>query len=687
MIELGADVNAGEEAELPICLAVLSGKKEMVELLLSKGATNPQKALELAREKKLDEIIGLLLAHIALEKSSEVVNMGGLELDRIKPTWILPSLGIYYSPPKRRVSGHRRNRSLGQMKELILQRRRSVDVLSLPNGSFEGFNKVEPETGDRSSGTDEPESGVHMRLNRTGMGVRDELTPPSRNSHKAKMRHHSAIELLPSKVKSPATAESHCIPVSHSSPVLARRPLDLSERHLASDRSSPQGGSEKDQPQTKFEYFESTPPPPSPPPSSRVRKTGVMGHPSLSSFEPTLSPIHGTPSHSLARRDKIRLPVDETDSGVEYGPTSPVDPNIKKLPSSQSADSLRSAATVENTSQILNSTPHLRRHRERKGTITGAQKLPFSNASEYLNRHRALTAKSVSESCPSSPDLPPIKGGKTRKEFSMSPTQFFNRFRKHRDKRRGRKVSNSVFYTPRSSSPIAIVYPREDCEASSNSDSNEFNFGKLLDRAVKSADELESSTIDDDAFAAPNSSLISGRVVRDDLSVVSQKLQRLRKISNTRHNQRRQSAGTRECSPSSASSSSVLTTPSASVSNSRRSSLDGSLIPPLNYRQTREEVDFGTYEAIPEESVTSEMSVMRTKLVKIVDLSSNSLRTLLDLTDQPGHEFVVQQMAEIRKLDLKQNQLSSLPKNLMKVMDITRMHTFVDDSLLNLVIC
>lgn len=678
MIELGADVNAGEEAELPICLAVLSGKKEMVELLLSKGATNAQKALELAREKKLDEIIGLLLAHIALEKSSEVVNMGGLELDRIKPTWILPSLGIYYSPPKRRVSGHRRNRSLGQMKELILQRRRSVDVLSLPSGAFDGFNKVESETGDRSSGTDEPESGVHMRLARTGMGIRNELTPPSRNSQKAKIRHHSAIELLPSKVKSPTTAEGHNIPVSHSSPVLARHPLDLSERHLASDCSSLQDRSEKElrnQPHAKFEVFESTPPPPSPPPSSRVRKTGLMGNPSLSSFEPTLSPIHGTPSHSLARRDKIRLPVDETDSGVEYGATSPVDPNIKKLPSSRSADSLSSAATVENTSQILNSTPRLQRQRERKGTITGAQKLPFSNASEYLNWHRVQTAKSVSESCPSSPDLPSNKAGKTRKEFSMSPTQFFNRFRQHY-KRRGRKASNSVFYTPRSSSPIAVVYPREDCEASSNSDSNESNFVKPLDRAAKSADELESSTIDDDAFAAPNS-LISGRVGCEDLSVVSQKLQRLRKTSNTRQQQRRQSAGTRECSPSSASSSSVLTTPSASVSNSRRSSLDGSLLPPLNYRQSREEVDFGTYEAIPEESVMSEMSVMSTKLVKIVDLSSNSLRTLSELTDQPGHEFVVQQMAEVRKLDLKQNQLSSLPKSLMKVMEITRMHTLL----------
>ena len=88
LIDLGADVNAGEESEVPICLAIQSGNKDMVELVLNKGAANVQKALDLAREKCQDEIIGLLLAHIALEKSSEIVNLSGLELNRIKPTWI-----------------------------------------------------------------------------------------------------------------------------------------------------------------------------------------------------------------------------------------------------------------------------------------------------------------------------------------------------------------------------------------------------------------------------------------------------------------------------------------------------------------------------------------------------------------------------------------------------------------------
>ena len=665
LIELGADVNAGEESEVPICLAVQSGKKEMVELLLNKGATNIQKALELARDKQFDEVIGLLLAHIALEKSNDVVNLSGLELSHIKPTWILPSLGMYYSPPKRRVSGHRRNRSLGQMKELLLMRRRSVDVLSLTSGVSDSLRKNEADTGGRISGMDEPESGVHTGLLRAGTAI--DITPPSRKSQVAKRRHFSTTtEILPSKTKIVVTEKSR-IPVSQSSPVLSRRRLDLSDRHSgfhsASGKTSPQNGDSEQQPNVSWEVRASPSPPPLPP-SSRARKIGTTRHPSLSGFEPTLSPIHGTPSHSL-NRCLITGPVEEADSGVENGPVSPVNPGNKQLlPPSPSNDSLSSADNGH--AQALNHTPRSRRYRERKGTITGARVLPFSNTNDYLNRHRAV--ESPNASCPSSPNESSADKSKPRREFSMSPSQVFKRFRKHRDKQRGRKVSNSVFYTPGASSPIAIVYPRMDYEDSC-ADSNEYSFNQLSAKvATKAVSDLEgSSANDDDAFVSSGSQF-NGKLVNVDnsLTKVSQKLQRLRKWSVTRQPQRRQSAGTRESSPFS-SSSSVKTTPSVSVSNSRRSSVDGPQLPPLSYRQSREEVDFGTYEAIPEESITSEVSVMSTKLIKMVDLSSNVLITLSDLADAPGHELVSQQMAEVSKLDLKQNQLEYLPHGLMNV--------------------
>ena len=662
LIELGADVNAGEESEVPICLAIQSGNKEMVELLLNKGAANIQKALDLAREKRQDEIIGLLLAHIALEKSSEVVNLSGLELDRIKPTWILPSLGMYYSPPKRRFSGHRRNRSLGQMKELIMLRRRSVDVLPMMMyAGMEGISggaagKAESDTGGMSSGADEPESGVHSgnkvphMPSRTGIGIRNEnITPPSR---KARLRHHSEVEILPFKMRK-QVPNRQGLPNSQSSPILSKHPLAVSsDKQSNSGNSTPPNKPESDsenQANMKPDIVPELVTPPQAPP--RERKKGTA-HLSLPVFEPTLSPIHGTPSHSLRRRNKVSL--EDIDSGV---PLSPDDPHKQFMQQSHSTESLNSAATAENVSHTL-TTPRSRRYRERKGTVTGARVLPFINPNEYLNRHKQQqNLEAQTETDTSSPAQSPPEDRTLRKEFSMSPSQLFNRFRKHRRKHRQRKPS-SVFYTPRSESPIAVVYPRTDIEGSSASDSNEFSFSKLSNRESKSADELENSTVDDDIFTTPKSQN-SSRIITSaaSLSAVSQKLQKLRPTK------RRQAT---ERTPSS-SSSSVLTTPSTSASNSRRASIDNVFLSPLNYRQSREEVDFGAYEAIPEESVTSEVSVMNTKLVRMVDLSSNILTTLADLAEALGHEFVAQQMAEVYKLDLKQNQLDSLPRILMKV--------------------
>ena len=659
LIELGADVNAGEESEVPICLAIQSGNKEMVELLLNKGATNIQKALDLAREKRQDEIIGLLLAHIALEKSSEVVNLSGLELDQIKPTWILPSLGMYYSPPKRRFSGHRRNRSLGPMKELILMRRQSVDVLPLMmNAGMDSIggaiNKAESDTGGMSSGADEPDTGVHMGNMRYmplrgGMGTRNDVTPPSR---KTRLRHHSEMEILPSKIKRQEPKRPG-LPNSQSSPILSKHPLAvLSDKQAHSGYVTPPNEPDREsenQANMKLEILLDSVTPPKA--QLRERKQGTA-HLSLPVFEPTLSPIHGTPSHSLRRRDKICL--EDTDSGV---PLSPDDPHKQFLQQSPSSGSLNSTATAENN--ISQATPRSRRYRERKGTVTGARVLPFINPNEYLNRHKIQqNMESRTEEDTSSPIVQsPPKDGKTRKEFSMSPSQLFNRFRKHRHKRRQRKPS-SVFYTPHSSSPVAIVYPRVDYDGSSASDSNEFSLSKLSTRESKSADELEYSTADDDTFMTPKSQN-SSRVMTSAASLfaVSQKLQRLRPTNRRQATER----------TTSSSSSSILTTPSTSASNSRRASVDNAFFSPLNYRQSRDEVDFGAYQAIPEESVTSEVSVMNTKLVRMVDLSSNILTTLADLADAPGREFVAQQMAEICKLDLKQNQLDCLPRSLMKV--------------------
>ncbi len=95
LIEIGADVNHAEATDTPICLAVQSKNKQMVEFLLQNGVNNVHKALAISREMKLDEITGLVLEHIGLDRNGDVVNLSGLELKVVKPTWILPSLGAF----------------------------------------------------------------------------------------------------------------------------------------------------------------------------------------------------------------------------------------------------------------------------------------------------------------------------------------------------------------------------------------------------------------------------------------------------------------------------------------------------------------------------------------------------------------------------------------------------------------
>ena len=110
-------MNAGEEPNTPICLAVQSQNKEMVEFLLQNGVINVHKALSIARERNLDDIIGLLLEHMTLDRNGDVVNISGLELQTIKPKWILPSLGVKNTLFVR----HRRKRSLGLVTEALMR--------------------------------------------------------------------------------------------------------------------------------------------------------------------------------------------------------------------------------------------------------------------------------------------------------------------------------------------------------------------------------------------------------------------------------------------------------------------------------------------------------------------------------------------------------------------------------------
>ena len=60
LVGTGADVTkgVGPDTSTPICVAVQSGNREMVDYLLQQGVTDVRKALAVAREKNKDDIIG-----------------------------------------------------------------------------------------------------------------------------------------------------------------------------------------------------------------------------------------------------------------------------------------------------------------------------------------------------------------------------------------------------------------------------------------------------------------------------------------------------------------------------------------------------------------------------------------------------------------------------------------------------
>ena len=128
LIDIGADVSYSNEEDFsdsPIYQAVLSKEKEVVTCLLSRNLSNRQqlkKALSLARMLELDGIIGVLLKGLGLDKQRRFLNLGGLDLVEIKPSWIHPSLGVR-SGLEHRV---RRHKSMEHVAEMI-NKRNSTD--------------------------------------------------------------------------------------------------------------------------------------------------------------------------------------------------------------------------------------------------------------------------------------------------------------------------------------------------------------------------------------------------------------------------------------------------------------------------------------------------------------------------------------------------------------------------------
>lgn len=146
LIEIGADVNAGECGKTPLCVAVCSSKEKlrMVQLLLEHEITgvNVREALKITWELNLDSVTGLLLEHISVDRSRDSVNLSGLELTTLKPLWILPSLGVRTLLEVKQNRRHRKQRSLGHVTEILIRRKSiATDPATDDSESFVESNK------------------------------------------------------------------------------------------------------------------------------------------------------------------------------------------------------------------------------------------------------------------------------------------------------------------------------------------------------------------------------------------------------------------------------------------------------------------------------------------------------------------------------------------------------------------
>ena len=142
----------------------------------------------MARVFELDEIVGLLLKALGLDKQRRFLNLGGLDLVEIKPSWIYPSLGLKMNlNPVRR---HRRHKSLEYVTELI-KRRNSVDNSSLALFNISGNVQKSHETLSKSQKYESEDSVKSLAM---AGGVTAMLPTFTDTERKSPLEHHSNVK-------------------------------------------------------------------------------------------------------------------------------------------------------------------------------------------------------------------------------------------------------------------------------------------------------------------------------------------------------------------------------------------------------------------------------------------------------------------------------------------------------------
>ena len=688
MEDIGADVNVGggrgseggevkaEDGErmekvtsngtgqTPICLAVQSRVKPMVDLLLDLGVSSVHPALKLARELQLDDITGTLLKHVALDRNGDIVNLSGLDLVTVKPQWILPCLGVSESLRRRRSS----RQSSDRIKDLLMHRKsigciEDKDLEQL-RAKMEGLIH---ETDGPLSGVD-GEDETDSPASKAVSGSR--LSSPKRG-HRRTQSSNASISLTEVKAEQ-FPGSSHV--GATATEALTSPPAALS---LSPSPPSPLGMPLQSTPRS------STP--------LKPRRPG-----SSSAYRPQLPTISGTPVGSLQRR--INHPMFLTSGeeegggeGVEHSgevmnsPTSPPCPN--SLGSSgvfvrtEGGGRGRGGTLVVSVDSESSETPLLRtpqrRHHDRLNSLMiqeGARKNTL-----YLPPSHGVTAgqetASVGELSPSS---------LAKKMSSVSPAQLLRRlsmWRKTHNARLKKRFSTSFAPFSRPRSPPVRIYTdftthsvsgesRDSTPITTDVETTPGNHSRRLSSdegistgpAFTSVTNTHNTSTHNAAYTAPGTSAersffspVSDHDSTDGDGGLFNTSTPYGSFSRRVNRQRRvTSRAIRSVSPG---------------QEETEGAQSGATDPPLSPTRLRFSANFRS-------RVVSEVRerVMSARLVRVLDLSSNSLSGLEDMVGEGGGgeggrergEMVLPRLKGLHRLDLKQNRLSRLPYVLMR---------------------
>lgn len=630
LVDIGADVNMGaaggsengegSEGDLgrvgeqeeggrdqtPICLAVHSRMKTIVELLLDLGVTNVHSALKISRRLELDDITGILLKSIGLDRNGDSVNLSGLKLCSIRPQWILPSLGVSETLYRDRFH----QLSFDRIKDMLM-RRKSIGCiadkdLEALRAEMEGSNQEkESQMEGVRPGKDEPDSGV------------PESPQPRPGHRRSKSSTHTPSNWMDSIRELSTSPPDVRLPKRDRSVSLP--PGEASEKNTAALT-----------PQVNIH------------PEERQQHSSTPKKPrgSVSSiFQPTLTPIGGTPVNSLQR---VKAPPKWTrESSGEWvdsptSPTSPLSPGERRLgdherrvgEGSRAHSSKGTLVTSMDSDPQQPRTPQRRHHNKMNCFVSPGDAKQSKLHAEEPEDDDTFQLLHV-------PMLP------KQKFASVSPTLLL---RKLSLWGKNHKSSHTSLSVSRTDSPPARIY----VDFTAHSFSEESRDATPAPNEVPSKLSLHTSKVSSDegvstvpaASLPPNTSSILSPMSDTCSSNGDGVFSPTQSI--TVHSRRK---------PSFSSSTSV----SRLEGQQRHDSVDGTRNYTVSYREERRE------------------KITTARLVRILDLSSNSLSQLegmvgLEHWERDGErgELVLRRLKGLHRLDLKQNQLSRLPRLLME---------------------